>query len=335
MIVQNKNNIGNPYRDEKGQFASAGAGGSRNSSDTATTSSQKPMPAWLKKSSDGKTQLPSWLKKNDTNGNTQKNSLWQKIKDKAWWQNRDNVRTPDEVTDQITKFFDTEVLDFMEKYNFKTCDPMGAGKTSHAHLNTVLTNIIAKKMFKPLNVLDTKEFDDIWNRMLNQNGGWNTRKIPYNDFSTIERGFHNKDIIKQYLGEDTSNPVVLPNGCYGSCIYTAYDHYTAQSYAGRGYVMSFLVNNIEGHTITGTDYDIKKQQLISNTAKMEKNITDHLRSQGKDDNYVNNVLKVFRNTLTKDYTFAGVLMGYDAIYDSSTDYCLLLNFGNAYTKKDW
>ena len=335
MAIKSNNNKGNPYHDEQtGEFTSPGSA-SGNNTPATNPNTNKTIPSFLKQKSS--TSTPSFLNKKGSNGNSDKYAkMFEEAKKGRWWKSR-KFRTVDEVEQEIGDYFDDEVVDFLRKYNFKTVDSMGARKTSHASINTTLSNIIARKMFHPLKIMDTQEFDQIWSRMNIQNGGrWQTSKIPYADYSTIERGFHNKAIIDEYLGIKTDNPVVLPNGMYGSCVYSAYDGSTARSYAGSsGIVMKYLVDNKNGHTITSGQYNIKKNEMIKKVDNMKNNIISSLTKRGVSDNDAQQCARIFENTLRKDYTFAGLLMGYDVIYETVRDFSLILNWKNISTKKDW
>lgn len=328
--VQNNNNIGNPWHDDQGQFTTPGGGNASNNQD----SNNGGIPSFLKKKGESKTgsDVPSFLKKKAGQGGSSESTSEKikKIKKKLWWKNRD-LYTPQQVADNITEFFDDDVLSFLDKYGLKTTNPLGAMNTSHSRINTVLANAIAKQMFNPLNVMNTQQFDAIV-KNLKLTGNVFNRNTPFADFGFLQRGFNNKGIINQYLGEESSD-CILPNGVHGSCIYTAYDGRTAYSYGG--YVMSLAVDNKKAKTITSSDYMSKRRELIQKMPDMKNKIVADLKQRGKDDVYANRVAQIFENTVIKDNTLAAILMGYEIVYQDHMMYGLLLNFKNTYTKKDW
>ena len=338
--VQNNNNIGNPWHDDQGQFTTPGGGGSGNTDNQNNNSNVNNIPSFLRAKGGNISDngVPSFLKKKN-NQNASNNSTSEqikKIRQNLWWKNRD-VYTPQDVIDNIDKFFDDDVIEFLKKYNFDSTNTMGAPKTSHSHINSTLFNAMAHKAFHPLKIMEDKEFDTITRRLYMQGNHYGSG-VPYAEYGFIQRGFSNKEIIKSYLGE-TNPDCILTAGAYGSCIYTAYDGYTAQGYARRkgpnGYVMNFVVDNQKAKTIKKSDYIAKRRELIKKLPETETKIIQSLKQQGKDDMTANRIAKIYRNTLTKDDTFGAFLMGYEMLYEDGVQYGLLLNFKNAYTKKDW
>lgn len=341
-------NIQENYDPNTGKYISGGSGGNSSSTnnkksggssgDGNIASSASSLPSFLikkKSNNDSSTNTPGFLSKRDDSSNTGQKSkfqkLYEKLKKERFFKDR-KLRDEQGVVDNIEKFIvDDDVLSFLEKYGLKTTNPMGAGKTSHSSINTTLTNIIANKMFNPLNVLEATEFDALLQKAKQQING-NVRNVPYAELGHIQRGFNNKNIIDIYLGNQKSD-VILPNGVHGSCIYTAYDRGTASGY-GR-YIMNFVIDNKNANIIRDSDYNVKLSNLKKKIPEMKQKIYDSLIAKGKDSTYSSRVAQIFDNTLNKDYTFGALLMGYDAVYRESVQYCLLLNFKNAYVKKDW
>lgn len=351
MKVQNKGGKGNPYRDDSnGQFASADTAGVQSATEntqSATNQQKQNLPDWLtpiSKTSSAKpsSSLPDWLTKigEEDDDDSEWEQIVSQVQNQRWWKNRDKVRTVDETIEVIDKFFDDEVLDVLEKTGFKTSGSFSeyfgqaSNRTSHSSINVPLTNIIAKKMFHPITVIDSVQFDKEWKAAERSNSSRSASNIPYLPVGYVQRGVHNKDArLKDALGE-TDNNLILPNGCYGSCIYSAYDGYTARSYAGyNGYVFNYLIDN--KNTVTSTNHSIERQQFLNNIGTAENKIRQHLKSKGKDDTYCDKVIRVFNNAAHRDETFIGLLMGYDCIYDTSAQYSLILNWKNVKTKKDW
>lgn len=322
------NTKGNPNHDELGRFASSPGGGADNTSAPDSANAQaKQMPAWLKKKADDGTKKSS--------------PMWEKVKKNRWWKER-TVRDAQYIVDNIGEYFEDDMLDEMEKAGFSAVDKnhtffsSSTARTSHNYINEVLTNLIAKKMFHPITEVDSSDFTKQWNLAQGMVGGDYT-KFPYADVGCVTRGVHNRtDRIADALGE-TNNSLVLPNGAYGSCIYTAYDNSTAKSYAGsRGYVFKMLVDNKNGNTITSSDYNSVRQQFISRLPEMEDNLRAHLQSKGKDDNYCDKAIRMFDNTARQDDLFPAIIMGYDCVYEQGfDDYALILNYKHVKVKKEW
>ena len=350
--VQNNGGKGNPYHSESnGQFVSQDGGGGANGNEN-NDANQKPNVEYYdtSKRQTVSNSNPSFdinsvnwddLFTDDDNNDINKfwNELNQKEKQENFWKER-KLMTPDDVVDNIEMFFDDDVIDFMAKYNWQTKDTMGASKTSHRSINEVLTNAIAHRQFNPVNILDKNEFDKIYNK-LRVRGYASGRAVPFAEYGFIQRGMHDRNTPEIYLGKRKPD-CLLPNGVHGSCIYTAYNSYTAGSYGAGGYVMSFLVDNQKANTIKSSDYGSRhdnnagiRGKLISKLPETQKKIHDHAIAKGRSQYEADRMSKIYKNTLENDYTFAAILMGYDIVYQEDAQFGLLLNFKNTYTKKDW
>lgn len=301
-----------------GKFISAN--GSSNVDNT------KKQPSFLAK----KGTTPSFLT-NNSNSNKQ-NSLYNNIKRERWLKSG-KLRTIDEIVDRIGDYIDEDVLALHEKWGQKSQSNMGAPNTSHSYGNKPLLNAIARKMFRPLRILDTADFD----MKMKLAQSVDNSDVPYSpDWGWAKRGFHNKDIIKQYLGEEIISDVLLPYGVYGSCVYSAYDGSTEKGYAsGRnGYVMSYIIDHKKANVTNAYDAARKTQEFKNRISEVHSNLEKRLKELGKDDTYINNFKRVFDNNV-RDATFVPLLLGYDCVYETGSEYGLILNFGNIYTKKDW
>lgn len=348
--VQNSGGKGNPYHnDNNGRFTSANDTGGQSVDANAPQSQDgaSGLPDWLT-SADGATSsdnLPDWLSAlggNDDDEDDVWGRISQQVESDRFFKNRDKVRTVDETIEVIDKFFDDEVLGVLEQTGFKTSGRfpeyfgLGAASTSHASINVPLVNIIAKKMFHPITVLDSKQFDSEWRVAKRSNTSGADSNIPYLPVGYVQRGVHNQDArLKDALGE-TDNNLILPNGCYGSCIYSAYDGgRTARSYAygQNGYVFNYLIDN--KNTTTSTKHYSERQRFLNNISTAEKKLEQHLKAKGKDDDYCQKAIRVFHNAAHHDETFVALLMGYDCVYDEGAKYSLILNYKNIKTKKDW
>ncbi len=315
MATKSDNIIGNPWHSEAdGKFVS----GNKND-----------LPSFLSFKTDDNINGISFLKK----GGSVKNSLFDKAKKDRWWK-YNKKRTVDDVVKNIGDYFDDEILGVLEKYGWKSCDSMNAGRTSHSYINKPLLNAIASKQFRPLNIMDTSKFDNLFNPIKRAVLGsyYNkTNAQRTQSYSFCERGFNNKDIINYYLGRK-SQDLKLPAGACGSCIYTAYDGQTSKSY-GR-YQMKFLVDNSKAYTMTDRDARYYKSQLEMRMPEIEQGIRNKLANNPKYANYTDKVIHIFKNNL-RDETFVPLLMGADMVYEEGSDYGLILNFGDVYTREDW
>lgn len=341
--MKSDNTKGNPNHDSLGRFSSSPSDsaakntGVDSSSDTATAT--MPNFSWMKKKGQTATSQFSWMKKKGqgSEDNAQKkNSLWEQVKKERWWKNRE-LHDVQYVVDNIDKYYDDDMLDEIEKAGFHTTDKtgyFGNTNTSHSYINTILTNLIAKKMFHPITVVDNNEFRQEWD--IAKRSAGTIGNMPYADTACITRGVHSPgDRLEDAMGK-TDNKLLLPNGVYGSCVYSAYDNTTAKGYAGySGHVMSFLLDNKNANTIDETAYSTIKRNFKSKLPEIEKNLKESLKNRGKDDTYCDNVVRQFHNTAINDDTFPALLLGYDCVYCLSPRYSLILNYKHVKTMKDW
>lgn len=348
--MKSDNTKGNPNHDSLGRFSSspsdststkAGVSGSGNDSAAPSfswlkkgqnsTTASKPQFSWLKKKSDSQQDSA------DDGQATQKgNSIWEQVKKERWWKSRE-LHDTQYIVDNIDKYYDDDMLDEIEKAGFHTTDKtgyFGRTNTSHSYINSILTNLVAKKMFYPVTVVPSDEFRKEWS--IAQRSAGSMKNMPYSDTACITRGVHSpEDRLTDALGK-SDNRLVLPNGVYGSCIYTAYDGHTAKSYAGySGHVMSFLLDNKSANTIDETAYNSVRRNFRARLPEIENNLKESLKKRGKDDAYCDKIVRQFHNTAMNDATFPALLLGYDCVYNLSPQYSLILNYKHVKTMKDW
>lgn len=347
--MKSSNTKGNPNHDAQGRFSSSPSDGTKNGAGGKTTAPSSTTGtgggkkwSWLQDASDTSTstkpsQKWSWL--TDSNDNAPKaNSIWEQVQKERWWKS-DELRDTQYVVDNIDKYYEDDMLDEIEKAGFHTADRngsyFGTTRTSHSHINAILTNLVAKKKFNPITVLDNAQFDSEWNMAQKMNTR-SYNNFPYVDTACVTRGVHKADDrLADSLGK-TDNKLVLPNGMYGSCIYSAYDTFTARSYAGSsGVVMRYLIDNKNGHTITDTDYNVVSRDFKARLPEMEKNLRESLKKRGKDDTYCDSVVRQFHNTAMNDELFPALMLGYDCVYNTGAHYSLILNYKHVKTTKDW
>lgn len=341
--MKSSNTKGNPNHDAQGRFSSSpsdGAGG-KTTAPSSTTGTSKKKYSWLtddaSNTSTKSSSKWSWLTDSDDSA-PKANSIWEQVQKERWWKS-DELRDTQYVVDNIDKYYEDDMLDEIEKAGFHTADRngsyFGTTRTSHSHINAILTNLVAKKKFNPVTELDNAQFNREWRMAQRMNtGGYNN--FPYMDVACVTRGVHKADDrLADSLGK-TDNKLVLPNGMYGSCIYSAYDTHTARSYAGsRGVVMRYLIDNKNGHTITDTDYHVVSREFQARLPEMEKNLRESLQKRGKDDTYCDNVVRQFHNTAINDELFPALMLGYDCVYNTGANYSLILNYKHVKTTKDW
>lgn len=330
---------GNPYHDDStGQFTSPN-GGSGNSQ----------LPPWISKLEPN--SLPGWISKAGSDDNSSSTpSMWEKVKKEMWWESRE-LRDVQYIVDNIDKYFEDDMLDAIEKAGFSTTDrynkffPSSTKRTSHSYINAVLTNLVAKKMFHPITEVEPKEFDKEWKQNMQSvasshygSNYFDVSRFPYQAVANTGRGVHNRDARVADMRGETDNPLILPNGCYGSCTYSAYDQnlYTAKSYAGRsGYVFKMMIDNKAANTITSANYSQIRRDFLQHEPEMEQKLTEYLQKKGKDSNYIQKMCRILRTTTQNDYTFPAVMLGYDCVYETSSQYSLILNYKHVKVKKEW
>lgn len=342
MQVVNHNGIGNPNHDDStGQFVSSGESSGASSEKEAITTSSGSMPSWLKKAGTTTSQasttnsnIPSWLKKQDNQqqGQPANKSAWQKVAEEKWFRSG-KVLTEDELVDNFERFIDEDTTDFLEKYgDYHTCDYMGAGKTSHAHLNKPLLNAIAKKRWVHGTALPASEFDKIYKNIAS---GWGRPSAnEHNKYNRFQRGFNNRDRIKEFIGEkDVEHDVFLPAGMLGSCQYTAFDGHTAQSYGNI--VMSMYMDMSKAKSIDYNDAVSLNRKLLSRMPEFRSKIASSMKKLGKSQDKIDRLCRNLENCLTHDPTTGAIFMGYDAVINHSYNYYLALNYRNVYAREDW
>lgn len=337
--MKSSNTKGNPNHDAQGRFSSSPSDGADGKTTAPSSTSGKKW-SWLTDASDTSakpSQKWSWLTDNDDSA-PKANSIWEQVLKERWWKS-DELRDTQYIVDNIDKFYEDDILDEIEKAGFIAIDKdgsyYGTTNTTHSYINEILTNLVAKKKFNPITELDNAQFDREW-RMAQRMNTRGYDNFPYMDVACVTRGVHSADDrLADSLGK-TDNKLVLPNGMYGSCIYSAYDTYTARSYAGgMGTVMRFLIDNKNGNTITDTDYYVVSREFKARLPEMEKNLRESLQKRGKDDDYCDKVIRQFHNTATMDQLFPALMLGYDCVYDTGAKYSLILNYKHVKTTKDW
>ena len=247
-----------------------------------------------------------------------------------FWNNSEK-RDPNWVCDNIEKFFDKEVVDFLTKYDFHTASSLGARTWSSQNL--VLTNAIAFQMYQPMTPVSPEEFDSLLNQVGSDKFSSRTPSAP---LAYIERGFSNKGVIAaSYLRQEPSD-LVLTQGAHGSCVYTAYNAFTASSYAGYGgYIMKAVIDNANSNTIDEQSVYNLKNTFLNRINEIKSKLYQHGLNIGLDDSQAQRLGQVFENTLQYDEMFPAVICGYDVVYDKYDKYALLLRFRNVKVKKDW
>jgi len=240
-------------------------------------------------------------------------------------------RDPVWVCDNIEKFFDKEVVDFIKKYDFHTSAPLGTNGT-YNYKNWTLTNAIAFQMYEPMTPLSPEEFDELKEKV-RQSGylySYNAYDAP---LTYLERGFGNKEVIEKSYLSTQPNDCVLTDGAYGSCVYTAFDANTAKSYSHGRYIMKYIIDNTKGHKIDRFEMNELKTKFQNRMPQVQARIEAHCKNIGLEDWQAQKIAKIFKTTVDSDETFPAVICGYDVYYAGS--YGLLLRFRNVVTRKDW
>lgn len=263
-----------------------------------------------------------------------------------FWLNEE-VRDPDWVVDNIEQFFDKEVIDYMERWDYHTSASLSiSGKTTYdAHRNMTLTNAIAIQMYKPMTPVEPQEFDGLKAQIVQRGDLWpsDAKRVPQ---LYLERGFSGdpRVIEASYLREQP-NDLILTQGAHGSCVYTAYDGRTAQSYARRssvgssrsnsGYVMKYILDQTKAKGINESEVRQLRMRFNNRIQEIQDRITKHALGLGIEQSKAEKLGRIFKSTLEYDETFPAVICGYDIVYDPYSQYGLLLRFRHVKTRKDW
>lgn len=330
MATKSTNEQGNQWHDDEGKFTSPNATGDG----VNKKMNNVQLPSFAKKkattaNTSNAQNLPVFAKRKNQNQQVQqpyKQSTYEKIVEDMWVA---KPKTVQEVIDNVDKFFSEDVLTMIEKYGFHTCDSMGAGKTSHSYINKPLLNAIAARQFEPLKIIPNNEFDNYF-RIAKAHGSYNNAHSR--DWAYCQRGFGNTSTIDIYTGKRKPD-LLLPAGAYGSCIYTAYDSSTANSYS-KGVLMSYVIDMTKAKTMTNIEERNYKSKMQNAFPQMENKIRARLQKMGKDQLYCDKVIHNFQNCL-RDETMVSVMMGYDAVFEINQQYLKILNWRNVLTKKNW
>lgn len=247
----------------------------------------------------------------------------------------------------IETIYTDEFIEKMKNYNFHTTDPgdiYGASNTSHSHINAVLTNEIARETFKPMKIENDKSaFRNLVKDF--------QKKYTSNDFAYsegvdnlkqqpgiyIQRGFSPSSANVRMTEYTTGkfSGLVLPNGAYGSCIYTAYDNFqTANSYSS-GYIMEGYVSNQNGNILFYDDYYTLQREFSQKKPQIMTRLKNNLEKRGYDSTVIDGIIRQFDNTSKYDENFVPLVCGYDAVVETNSEYCLVLNGKAVTVLKNW
>ena len=256
-------------------------------------------------------------------------------------------RTSFEVIENFDSYLTDDILSWLEENQFFYKDKFksffGQRNTMYATSDKVLLNAIANVRFRPINVLSSSEF------MALKNSIFNNKRVYQNpenqNMTYCERGF-GYNSRAQRMGEYTGSiqtRLRLPYGVHGSAVYSAYDvssesstSSTARSYAGpSGFIMKFIIDNKKSNIISEASAGSLRSEFLANFDKISAKITQKLANSKYSPTEQQSIIHAFRRTLETDITFAPLLCGYDMVYNNSSDFAMILNFGNAYTYKNW
>lgn len=271
----------------------------------------------------------------------------------AWIQRRkfwlsEQPRDPDWVIDNIEQFFDKEVIDYMERWDYHTSASLSiSGKTTYdANRNMTLTNAIALQMYQPMTPIEPAEFDAMKAEIARRGELWpsDAKRVPQ---LYLERGFSGdpRVIEASYLREQP-NDLILTQGAYGSCVYTAYNPHTASSYARRssvgssrngssGYIMRYILDQSSTKGINYNEAMQLRNRMRGRAQEAAGRITQHALKMGIEQSKAEKLGRIFASTIDYDEMFPAVICGYDIVYDPGSQYGLLLRFRHVKTRRDW
>jgi len=372
MIVENKGGKGNPNHDELGRFSESPSEGTsseevreneetgvkesatfsfmKSKAASAPTQSASPAPFSFMKQKNAPIDdpnIPSFMKPRNAQ---KRNSPWEEVKNEQYWR-EDKGRSEQEVIDNIGTMFTDSILAFCEKWGLKPVHNFGITGTTY-NRNSVLLNAFAHMTFVPITIMPEEEYDEELNNVYYNTLRGNLNNSDDSPTGIYERGLAKDNVVGMYFGENVDDfPCIYPDGCHGSCLYTATDQYsytirqnpqtnltsTASSYASshgsNGFIIKLLSDNANIRSISETALIRKRDALMTNIDKMQANVTKELKNKGKDQDYIDKINYMLKESIRCDIAFTAMLLGYDR-YDQGS-WHFFTNFRHLKSKRNW
>lgn len=340
-------NQGNPNHAPAG--APNGTGGQFTSGPEAGGATEQKQPKTAKKTTKGKKKasfkkkaIPT-LKSADALA-----QMFAKLQDINQGINVPLLNSPEEVEQNIEKFFSKQVIGHLDRLYGKTggwcsADQFHPKSNDNVTLN-LFTCVFGKYRYKD-NHAHLISMDD-----------YNKMSADVNHYRKVYRGFTSEgekriNIIKGYITADINNIDIYGNGVYGTNIYTATDYnYSYMHYANRqdSKVLYCLVDRTAKKIETGKlqnmiyrsfsrdyDYNTNKYNKQPLRASIEQKIENHLVANGIEQGRAHNMAEDFGQTLERDPSLLGILLGYDYQVSSSGQQRNILNLDKWYIAKRW
>lgn len=274
--------------------------------------------------------------------------MFAKLQDISQGINVPLLNSPEEVEQNIEKFFSKQVIGHLDRLYGKaggwcSADQFHPKSNPNVDLN-LFTCVFGKYRYKDNHAHLISQED--YNKMAADTTHY--RKV-YRGFTS--EGEKRANIIKSYITPDINNIDIYGNGVYGTNVYTSTDYsYSYNSYAGRqdSKVLYCLVDRTANKIETGKlrtmrdrsftrhyDYNTGKSIKPPLRISLENKIENHLIANGIEAERAKNMAKDFGETLERDESLLAILLGYDYQVSSSGQQRNILNLDKWYIAKRW